>query len=111
LIVNSKTFELAEKGYFSKKKNQSGYQLLAAFTGKHSETVAMFLDSGNFFCTNHYDDLLKSIISKYKDQLNYDNLILRIDSGFGSTDNVEKLLSILKLKFITKGYSLKQLAI
>lgn len=107
LIANGKTFELAEKGYFSKKKNQSGYQLAAAFTGKHSETVAMFLDSGNSHCTDHYDDLLKSIISKYRDQLNNDNLILRTDSGFGSTVNVEKLLSIPKLKFITKGYSTK----
>ena len=69
LIANGKTFELAEKGYFSKKKNQSGYQLAAAFTGKHSETVAMFLDSGNSHCNDHYYDLLKSIISKYKDQL------------------------------------------
>ena len=62
LIANGKTFELAEKGYFAKKKNQSGYQLAAAFTGKHSETVAMFLDSGSthicyrnihhiFYCT------------------------------------------------------------
>ncbi len=32
-------------------------------------------------------------------------LILRTDSGFGSTENVEKLLSIPKLKFVTKGYS------
>ncbi|NFD74106.1 hypothetical protein FDC22_05540 [Clostridium botulinum] len=67
LIANGKTFELSEKGYFSKKKNQSVYQLAAAFTGKHSETVAMFLDSGNSHCTDHYDDLLKSIISKYRD--------------------------------------------
>jgi hypothetical protein len=107
LIANGKSFQLAEKGYFSKKKNQSGYQLAAAFTGKHSETVAMFLDSGNSHCTDHYDDLLKSIISKYKDQLHSGNLIFRTDSGFGSTDNVEKLLSIPKLKFITKGYSTK----
>ena len=107
LIANVKTFELSEKGYFSKKKNQSGYQLATAFTGKHSETVAMFLDSGNSHCTDHYDDLLKSIISQYRDQLNSDNLILRTDSGFGSPDNVEKLLSIPKLKFITKWYSTK----
>ncbi|MCY6355858.1 transposase, partial [Clostridium sp. ZS2-4] len=105
LIANGKTFELAEKGYFAKKKNQSGYQLAAAFTGEHSETVAMFLDSGNTHCTDHYTDLLKAILSKYKEQLHNDNLILRTDSGFGSSDNVEKLLSIPKLKFITKGYS------
>ncbi|MDU2266931.1 MAG: transposase [Clostridium celatum] len=105
LIANGKTFELAEKGYFAKKKNQKGYQLAAAFTGEYSETVAMFLDSGSSHCTEHYDDLLKSILSKYKDQLHNGNLILRTDSGFGSTENVEKLLSIPKLKFVTKGYS------
>jgi hypothetical protein len=105
LIANGKTFELAEKGYFAKKKNQSGYQLAAAFTGKHSETVAMFLDSGSTHCNKHYDDLLTAILSKFKDKLRDGNLILRTDSGFGSLENVEKLLSIPKLKFITKGYS------
>lgn len=105
LIANGKTFELAKKGYFAKKKNQSGYQLSAAFTGEHSETIAMFLDSGNSHCTEHYNDLLSSILSKYKDQLCNGNLILRTDSGFGSTDNVEKLLSIPKLKFVTKAYA------
>lgn len=68
LIANGKTFELAKKGYFAKKKNQSGYQLAAAFTGEHSETVAMFLDSGSTHCTEHYDDLLNAILSKYKDE-------------------------------------------
>lgn len=105
LIANGKTFEFAEKGYFAKKKNQSGYQLAAAFTGEHSETVAMFLDSGSSHCTDHYDDLLKAIISKYRDTLNNGGLILRTDSGFGSSENVEKLLSIPNLKFITKAYS------
>lgn len=105
LIANGKTFELAKKGYFAKKKNQSGYQLAAAFTGEHSETVAMSLDSGDSHCTEHYDDLLNAILTKYKDQLRKGNLILRTDSGFGSSDNVERLLSISGLKFVTKGYS------
>lgn len=105
LIANGKTFELAEKGYFAKKKNQRGYQLAAAFTGDHSETVAMFLDSGDSHCTEHYDDLLKAILSKYEEQLHNGNLILRTDSGFGSSASVERLISIPKLKFITKAYS------
>lgn len=105
LIANGKTFELAEKGYFPKKKNQSGYQLAAAFTGEHSETVVMFLDSGSSHCNKHYAELLNYILSKYKEQLHNGNLILRTDSGFGSLENIEKLLSIPKLKFITKGYS------
>ena len=107
LIANGKTFELAEKGYFAKKKNQRGYQLAAAFTGGHSETVAMFLDSGNTHCTDHYDDLLNAIQSKFQDQIDNGSLILRTDSGFGSSENVEKLLSIPRLKFITKAYSTK----
>lgn len=107
LIANGKTFELAEKGYFAKKKNQRGYQLAAAFTGEHSETVAMFLDSGNTHCTDHYDDLLNAILSKFQDQIDNGSLILRTDSGFGSSENVEKLLSIPRLKFITKAYSTK----
>lgn len=105
LIANGKSFELAEKGYFCKKKNQSGYQLVAAFTGDHSETVAMHLDSGSSHCTDHYDELLESIVSKYKNHLNNGNLILRTDSGFGSSENIEKLLSIQGLKFVTKAYS------
>ncbi|URZ03332.1 transposase [Clostridium felsineum] len=105
LIANGKNFELAEKGYFAKKKNQKGYQLLAAFTGQQSETVAMFLDSGNSHCTDHYDELLQSILLKYKDHLYNSNLILRTDSGFGSTENVEKLKKITNLKFVTKAYS------
>ena len=65
----------------------------------------MALDSGSIHCTDHYDDLLKSIISKYNEQIHNGKLILRTDSGFGSAKNVKKLLSITNLKFVTKGYS------
>jgi transposase len=65
----------------------------------------MFLDSGNSHCNEHYDELLKAIVAKYEEQLHNGNLVLRTDSGFGSSENVEKLLSIPKLKFVTKGYS------
>jgi hypothetical protein len=105
LIANGKTFELAEKGYFPKKKNQRGYQLAAAFTGEHSETVSMFLDSGSTHCSEHYKDLLVSILAKYDEALKDGNLILRTDSGFGSSESVEQLCAIPKLKFVTKGYS------
>ncbi|AJG98206.1 hypothetical protein LF65_01601 [Clostridium beijerinckii] len=48
---------------------------------------------------------MDNINTKYKEQLHNGNLVLRTDSGFGSTVNVEKLLSIPKLRFFTKGYS------
>ena len=63
----------------------------------------MSLDSGNTHCPYHYGELLESIISKYKEQLNNYNLILRTNSGFDSSNNIEKSLSIPKLKFIIKG--------
>ena len=61
--------------------------------GKHSETVGMFLDSGSTHCNEHYDELIKAILSKYNDQLHDGNLILRTDSGFGSSENIEKSYS------------------
>ena len=105
LIANGKSYESASKGYFSKKKNQSGYQMSAAFTGEHSETVAMYLDSGNTHCQDHFKDLLKSTLSKYNDALKSGNLIIRSDSGYGSSDIIELMESIPNLKFVTKGYS------
>lgn len=39
----------------------------------------MFLDSGNQHYTDRSDDLLKSILSRYKDQLYNGNLISRIN--------------------------------
>lgn len=65
----------------------------------------MKLDSGNTHCTEHYDELIKDVLLKYQDQLHSGNLVLRTDSGFGSTENIEKLIGIPRLKFITKGYS------
>ncbi len=105
LIANGKSYELANKGYFAKKKNQRGYQLAAAFTGEFSETITLKLDSGNAHCTKHYDELLNDILLKYEEQLYNGSLILRTDSGFGSMDNIEKLSDVPGLKFITKGYS------
>ena len=105
LIANRKTFELAEKGYFSKKKNQKGYQVLAAFNGAYSETVGMYLDSGSSHCTHRYSEMLDDIFEKYKSKLEAGELIIRTDSGFGSSEYIEMLQRIPKLKFITKGYS------
>ena len=82
LVANGKTYELAEKGYFPKKKGQSGYQLSAAFVGRYSETIELFLDPGNVHCTNRFDDLLAATHSKFKEFLNNRSLIIRTDSGY-----------------------------
>jgi hypothetical protein len=110
LIANGRTYEFAEKGYFPKKKNQRGYQLSAAFVGEHSETLALFLDPGNVHSKNRMEDLLHSVTSKFKEHLNAGKLILRMDGGYGSLENIEVLKSIPSLKFIVKGYSTRQSA-
>lgn len=110
LIANGKTYECSSKGYFSKKKNQSGYQASAAFVGKNSETISLFLDTGNTHCQDRIEDLLTATLSKFRDNLLKKKLIIRMDSGYGSMENIEKLKSIPNLLFLTKGYSTRQSA-
>jgi len=58
ILANGQNFELAEKGYFSKKKNQKGYQMLSACRGKEAETIDMTFDIGNTHCTRHHEACL-----------------------------------------------------
>lgn len=103
LIANGKTYEVAQKGYFSKKKNQKGYQLSAAFCGEGSETVSLYLDPGNTHCGARFDDLVKDTLIKLSDIAKDHRLILRIDSGYGSDDNIKKIHH--KVLFVAKAYS------
>jgi len=104
LIANGKTYEFAQKGYFCKKKNQKGYQLSAAFCGgKSSETISMYLDSGNNHCSARFDDLINDILIKLSDIRKDNRLILRMDSGYGSDDNLINIKN--KIWFVGKAYS------
>ncbi|HQF37388.1 MAG TPA: transposase [Candidatus Dojkabacteria bacterium] len=104
LIANGKTYELAQKGYFSKKKNQKGYQLSAAFCGnENSETISMYLDSGNTHCSTRLEDLVKDTLVKLADVAKDNRLILRMDSGYGSDDNIHMIKD--KVLFVAKAYS------
>ncbi|WP_425519795.1 transposase [Tissierella simiarum] len=91
LVAGGRTYELAEKGYFPRKRGEKGYQLSAAFVGNTAETVSMFLDPGNTSCTNRFEDLLKATTFKFKEHLSKDNLIIRADSRYSSfvTDILE----------------------
>jgi len=104
LIANGKTYELVEKGYFCKRKNQKGYQLSAAFCGgKNSETISMYLDSGNHHCSGRFDDLINDILAKLSDIRKDNRLIIRMDSGYGSDDNLLRIKD--KIWFVAKAYS------
>lgn len=103
LIANGKTYEVAQKGYFSKKKDQKGYQLSAAFCGETAETISLYFDPGNTHCSARFDDLVKDTIAKLSDIAKDQRLILRIDSGYGSEENIQKIQD--KVLFVAKAYS------
>lgn len=107
LLASGRTYELAEKGYFPGKKGKKGYQLSAAFTGDTGETISMFLDPGNVSCISRFEDLLKATTLKFNEHLSEGNLIIRTDSGYGSSENIQLLMST-GAKFIVKGFSTKQ---
>ncbi|SNS18103.1 hypothetical protein SAMN05446037_1005145 [Anaerovirgula multivorans] len=50
LVAGGRTYELAEKGCFPRKRGEKGYQLSAAFVGDTGETVSVFFDPGNTSC-------------------------------------------------------------
>lgn len=110
LVAGSKSYEFAEKGYFPQKRGKTGYQISAAFIGKHSEVLDFFLDPGNVHCQDRLDSFVYSISTKLPEQLKNGRVILRADSGYGATENIEKLMSIKGLRFIVKGFSSKKAA-
>src|SRR5690606_28147950 len=72
------------------------------------EVVDFYFDPGNVHCQDRMDDLISSIVLKFKEQIKANKVIVRGDSGYGSIQNIEKLMSIKGLKFIIKGYSSKK---
>ena len=110
LVASSKTYEFASKGYFPHKRGKAGYQVSAAFVGKHSEVLEFYFDPGNTHCQDRMEDLLSSITVKLGEHLAAEKVILRADSGYGAIDNIEKLMSIKGLRFIVKGYSSRKAA-
>lgn len=103
IIANGKSYEAAEKGYFSKKKNQKGYQLSAAFCGQTSETISLYLDPGNTHCSKRFEDLVKDTLIKLSHISKENRLIFRFDSGYGSDENIQKIRN--KVLFVAKAYS------
>lgn len=100
LIANGKNFELADKGYFPRKRNNKGYQVSAAFCGDSSETLSLYLDSGNIHSQTRISDILKDVLAK----VSPDSLILRMDSAYGSTESI-RALKATQARFIVKGFS------
>lgn len=100
LIANGKSFELAQKGYFPRKRGNQGYQVSAAFCGNTSETLSLYLDSGNIHSQTRITDMIKDVLAKVSPE----NLTFRLDSAFGSAKIISELKAT-QAKFVVKGKS------
>jgi hypothetical protein len=102
LVANGKSYELAHKGYFPRKRGEQGYQLSMAYIGAYDEVLQVYLDPGNVNCRNRLPDLLRDMDL----QLGQDNpgvtLIRRLDAGYDSLDN-RRMLANQSGYFIMKG--------
>jgi hypothetical protein len=106
LIANGKTYELAEKGYFPKKRNQKGYKISVSYSGNSKESLSLYLEKGNSDEFDNMENILSDIKKFYINE-SMENIIVRADAGYGSKKGIE-LLEKYKVKYITKMYSSTQ---
>jgi hypothetical protein len=90
LIANGKTYELTEKGYFPKKKNQKGYKISASYLSNSKETLSLYLEKGNTDEFENMKNVLKDI-KKFFVNEPLRNIIVRADAGYGSKKGIELL--------------------
>jgi hypothetical protein len=102
LVVSGKTYELARKGYFPRKRGEEGYQLSVAYVGAYEEAVQIYLDPGNAHCKNRLADLLRDIDRLLLRDNPSVQVIRRLDAGYDSVANRQHLASLPGF-FLLKG--------
>jgi hypothetical protein len=102
LVVSGQSYELARKGYFPRKRGESGYQVLAAYIGAYEEALQLYLDPGNTPCTRRLPDLLRDIDRLLERDNPGLTVIRRLDGGYDSAAQRQHLTS-LPGYFLLKG--------
>ncbi len=93
LRVTGKTFELAAKGYFPRRRGARGYQLsvaLASAAGREPEAISCHLDPGNTNSCVRFPDLLQAALAVFEQRGSA--LQIRLDAGYGNSATVATLL-------------------
>lgn len=108
LVATGKTFELAEKGYFPRKRSRRGYQLSVAFVGgEDAEVLGTFLDPGNAHSSSRFGDLLRATEVQLDRARRQGRLWLRADLAYSGIDNLRPLVRG-GIHFVMKGAGLKE---
>jgi hypothetical protein len=106
LTVSSNRFELAAKGYFSRKRSRTGYQLsLALLGGAFGEVLDESLDPGNTPAAARVDELLDSALAVCRRmRIRADQVVVRGDAQYGTPEIIKKL-EARGVHFLFKGFS------
>ena len=101
LVAYGDTYELRQKGYFSHKQGERGYQLTVAVTGgKHNFVVAGILDTPG--CS--FFDIIYTVTETLgsMDRIG----IIRADRAHGTGQNIEELIES-DMEFVIKVFNSK----
>jgi len=102
IVVYGKTYQLARKGYFPRKRSARGYQFSLATTANtpFNEILSLHLDPGNTYADCRFWDAIYQVAEILGD---IDRIgIVRADSASGTGPNVEALIDH-HLSFLIKG--------
>jgi hypothetical protein len=102
LVVSGPSYELARKGYFPRKRGESGYPMSAASIGAYEEALQVYLDPGNTVCSQRLPDLLHDIDRLLERDHPGVTVIRRLDGGSDRAAHRQHLAS-LPGHFLLKG--------
>lgn len=107
-LTTGATSENASKGYFPRKRNRFGHQLVRVMSPQYNEVIGEWLFPGNTTSST----VLKEIVLEVEKILNltpdhYPKVLWRLDAGFGTDKNINWLLW-RKYQLLTKGFSGKR---
>ena len=103
LRVTGKRFELAEKGYFPRRRGARGYQLSAALAsapGCEPEAIASYLDPGNVIGPTRLPDLLRATLAIFEQR--HLQLVIRLDASYGNSHATVEALLEAQVGFVLK---------
>lgn len=102
IVVHGKTYQLARKGYFPRKRSSRGYQLSLAstFNVPFKEILSLHLDPGNTYVDTRFWDAIYQAAEILGD---IDRIgLVRADSASGTGPNIEALIDH-HISFLIKG--------
>ena len=111
IAVRGKDYELAEAGYFTRKRSHRGYQLSMAFLGgRVGEVLDEHLDPGNTPAHTRVDALLDSLERMRKAwKLEANQIVVRGDAQYGTPAIIAKV-EARGFSYLFKGINTKRAA-